>query len=429
MCSTVIVCVLYPRFELLAALGDRRALLSEPAALAPEAGREQVVGEVSAPAEAFGVVRGMRLGEAMSRCPALRLVPPDPEGVRSLWHAVLDRLEAIGAGVESDHAGAAFFESGGLRGLHGGDLAGVLAAARRALGPGARLGVAPSRFASHAAALQARPRRRSAPQRAEEAQTRRASAAGAAGAPLRGTVVVAQDAVRDFLAQLPVALLRTRPELQALPDVFERLGIRTLGEVAALPSRAVAERFGHPGLLALDLARGRDTPLAPRRPPEPVVERLDLPEAASGQQLERALELLVARVLARRERRGRALRALAVSARFVAGGTWRAATTLRQASADPERIRLALGPRLAELPAPAESLALEVEAFGPPAQDQGRLLDEAAAVRRARLGEAVRQARQAAGSEAALKVLDVDPGSRIPERRAVLAPFPDAPAS
>ena len=399
----MVVCVLYPRFELLAALGDRRALLAEPAALAPEAGREQVVGEVSAPAEAFGVVRGMRLGEAMSRCPGLRLVPPDPEGVRSLWHAVLDRLEAIGAAVESDSAGAAFFEADGLHGLHGGDLAGVLAAAARALGPGARMGAAPCRFAAHAAALQARPRRG------------------------RRSFVVEERQARDFLAPLPVALLRTRPELQALPEVFERLGIRTLGEVAALPSRAVAERFGHPGLLALDLARGRDTPLAPRRPPEPVVERLDLPEAASGQQLERALELLVARVLARRERRGRALRGLAVSARFVAGGTWRTAITLRHASADPERIRLALGPRLADLPAPAESLALEVEAFGPPAQDQGRLLDEAAAVRRARLGEAVRQARQAAGSEAALKVLDVDPGSRIPERRAVLAPFPEGP--
>jgi protein ImuB len=421
MRSIMVVCVLYPRFELIAALGDRRALLAEPAALAPEAGREQVVGEVSAPAEAFGVVRGMRLGEAMSRCPGLRLVPPDPEGVRSLWHAVLDRLEAIGAAVESDSAGAAFFEADGLHGLHGGDLAGVLAAAARALGPGARMGAAPCRFAAHAAALQARARRRTS------AAGGPLRGGGAASGPLRGAVVVAGEAARDFLAPLPVALLRTRPELQALPEVFERLGIRTLGEVAALPSRAVAERFGHPGLLALDLARGRDTPLAPRRPPEPVVERLDLPEAASGQQLERALELLVARVLARRERRGRALRGLAVSARFVAGGTWRTAITLRQASADPERIRLALGPRLADLPAPAESLALEVEAFGPPAQDQGRLLDEAAAVRRARLGEAVRQARQAAGSEAALKVLDVDPGSRIPERRAVLAPFPEGP--
>jgi protein ImuB len=418
MCSQMVVCVLYPRFELLAALGDRRALLSEPAALAPEAGREQVVGEVSAPAEAFGVVRGMRLGEAMSRCPALRLVPPDPEGVRSLWNTVLDRLEGIGAAVESDRAGVAFFDADGLHGIHGGDLAGVLAAARRALGAGARFGAAPSRFAAHAAALQARPRRRG---------RGRPYGAGLAGGHLApsGAVLVEEAAVREFLAPLPVSLLRARFELQALPEVLERLGIRTLGEVAALPSRAMAERFGHPGLLALDLSQGRDTPLEPRRPPEPVAERLELPEAASGQQLERALELLVSRVLARRERRGRSLRALAVSARFVAGGTWRTSITLRHTSADPARISLALAPKLAELPAPAESLALEVEAFGPPAHDQGRLLDDAAQIRRSRLGEAVRQARQAAGADAAMRVLDVDPDSRIPERRAVLAPFPD----
>jgi nucleotidyltransferase/DNA polymerase involved in DNA repair len=420
----MIVCILYPRFELLAALGDRRALISEPAALAPEAGREKLVGEVSAPAEAYGIVRGMRLGEAMSRCPALRLVPPDPEGVRSLWNSVLDRVEGIGAAVESDQAGAAFFETAGLEGIHGGDLAGVLAAARRKLSlslTGARYGAAPSRFAAYAAALQARPRRRG--------RSPGAAVHGTGPVLVSGAVVVEEAALRDFLAPLPVGILRTRPELQALPEVLEQLGLRTLGDVAGLPARAVSERFGHPGLLALDLARGRDLPLEPRRPPEPVSERLELPEAASGQQLERALELLIARVLARRERRGRSLRALAVSARFVAGGTWRTAVTLRHASADPARILLALAPKLAELPAPSESLALEVESFGPPAQDQGRLLDEAAAVRRGRLGEAVRQARQAAGGEAALRVLDLDPDSRIPERRAVLAPFPDAPAS
>ena len=430
MCSIMVICVLYPRFELLAALGDRRALLSEPAALAPEAGREQVVGEVSAPAEAFGIVRGMRLGEAMSRCPGLRLVPPDPEGVRSLWGAVLDRLEGMGAELESDHAGAAFFVAGGLEGIHGGDLAGVLAAARRALGAGARFGAAPCRFAAHAAALQARSRRRGPGPGVRGGSAPGVSGPGpdngSAARPSLNAVVIEPSHARDFLAPLPVGLLRTRPELQALPEVLERLGIRTLGELAALPARAIAERFGHPGLLALDLSRGRDTPLEPRRPSEPVVERLDLPEAASGQQLERALELLIARVLARRERRGRSLRGLAVSARFVAGGTWRTSVTLRHASAEPERIRLALAQKLAELPAPSESLALEVEAFGPPAHDQGRLLDEADSVRRARLGEAVRQARQAAGADAALRVLDVDPDSRIPERRAVLAPFPDA---
>lgn len=425
---TVIVCALYPRFELLAAFGDRQALLSEPAALAPEAGRTQVVGEVSAPAEAYGVVRGMRLGEAMSRCPGLRLVPPDPEGVRSLWGAVLNRLEGIGAAVESDHPGTAFFATAGLVGIHGGDLEGVLRAARRALGTGARFGAAPSRFAAHAAALQVRPRRRGG--RAGGGRGAGAAIAATGGGAATGqpvnAVVVAESRVRNFLAPLPAGLLRTRPELQALPEVLERLGIRTLGELAALPSRAVAERFGHPGLLALDLSRGRDTPLEPRRPFEPVVERLDLPEAASGQQLERALELLIARVLARRERRGRSLRGLALSARFVAGGTWRSSVTLRHASADAARIRLALAQRLAELPAPSESLALEVESFGPPAHDQGSLVAEGHEVRRSRLREAVRQARQAAGSEAALRVLDLDPDSRIPERRAVLAPYPDA---
>ncbi len=393
----MVICVLSPRFELVAALGDTRALLLEPVALAPEAGAEQAIGEVSAAAEAFGVVRGVRLGEALARCPELRLVPPDPLRVRELWNMVLDRLEGIGAAVESDRAGTAFFAAEGIEGIHGDGLDGVLAAARRAAGAGIRMGAAPSRFAAYAAALRTRPRSR------------------------RPNVVREREA-RAFLAPLPVALLRTRLELQALPEVLERLGIRTLGELGRLPARAMAERFGHPGLLALDLARGRDTPLDPRRPPEPVGESLDLPEAASGPQLERALELLLARVLARAERRGRSLRALAIAARFVAGGTWRRQVTLRRPSADPARIRLALLPRVAELPEPAEQLALEVEAFGPPAHEQGRLIDEDAG-RRARLGEAVRQARQAAGPDAALRVLELDEGSRVPERRAILAPY------
>ncbi|MEA2440058.1 MAG: protein ImuB [Thermoleophilaceae bacterium] len=396
----MVVCVLFSRFALVAALEGRRELMGEPVALAPEAGRRQVIGEVSPAAEAFGVVPGMRVGEALARCPELRLVPPDPEGVRSLWRRALERLERIGAACESDREGEAFFEADGLRGIHGG-LDGVLEAARVAVGRGARIGCAPGRFSAYAAALRARPRRRS-------------------------TVTVAARTVQPFLAPLPVGLLRSRAGLEHLPELLERLGVRTIGELAALPPAAVAERFGYPGLLALDLAHGRDTPLEPRRPPEPVIERLELPEAASGPQLERALELLVARVLSRPERRGRTLRSLALGARFVEGGTWRTRATLRSASADAARLQLLLAPKLGELPAPAESIALEVEAWGPPAQDQGRLVEDRspAAVRRARIAEAVGQLRQAVGPEAALRVLDVDPDSRLPERRAVLAPYP-----
>jgi len=394
----MVVCVLIPRFSLLAALGDRRVLAEEAVVLGPEPGREQAIGEVSPLAETFGVAAGMRVGEALSRCPELRLVPPDPEGVRELWEIVLGRIEAIGGAPESARAGVAFFDAGGLRGIHGGSLGGVLDAARGRLGR-ARLGVAPSRFAAWCAASETSRR--------------------------RSTLKVDARRLERFLDPLPVGLLRERSELEGIPEVLERLGIRTLGELAALPTPALVERFGHPGLLARELAHGRDLPLRPRRPPEPVTERVELPEGVSGQQLERTLELLIARMLARSERRGRALRAVALSARFVAGGTWRSEVTLRHASAEPERLRIVLTPRLGELPAPAESLALEVEAFGPPAREQTRMLDGGEAERRGRLAEAVHQARQAAGEGAALRVLDVDPGSRIPERRAVLAPFPD----
>ncbi|MFL5841533.1 MAG: hypothetical protein ACJ77Z_13875 [Thermoleophilaceae bacterium] len=407
----MVVCVLLHRLPLIAALGGARSgLMGQPVALAPEPGREQRVGEVSPAAEAFGVVPGMRMGEALSRCPDLRLVAPDPEATRDYWNSALDRLEGIGAAPESDEPGVAWFEADGLRRLHGGHLEGVMAGAKRVLPAGVRIAAAPSRFAAYAAARHTRAR-----------------IGIPASARRRGDPIISEATVRAFLAPLPVALLRSRPGLAELPEVLERLGLRTLGQFAALPAARVSERFGHPGLLALELAQGRDTRLEPRRPAEPVLERLALPDAASGMQLERALELVIARLLARRERRGRSLRALALSARLVEGGTWRISVPLRRPSADPARLRLALAPRLADLPAPAESLAVGVEAFGPPAHDQSPLVEDPAAERRSKLGDAVRHVRRAAGEDALMRVLEVDPESRLPERRALLAPYPEVP--
>src|SRR4051812_33505346 len=69
MFEPVIVCVLIPRFALAVAAGGREALAAGPLALAPELGREQLIGEGSAAAEAYGVHAGMRVGEALARCP------------------------------------------------------------------------------------------------------------------------------------------------------------------------------------------------------------------------------------------------------------------------------------------------------------------------------------------------------------------------
>jgi protein ImuB len=394
----MIACCLFPRFQLTVAAGDRSELLQTPAALAPEPGGVQCVREVSLAAEAFGVHPGMRLGEALARCPRLTLVPPDPAGVADAWERLLVRLESIGASVEPERPGLVCFEARGMLRLHGG-IEGVLAAARRALRTPARYGVAPSRFAAVAAATRARVRR---------------------------AVIVSGDRVqaREFLASMPVALLRARPVLAELPEALERLGVATLGELAALPPATVADRFGRPGLLAHELACGGDGALRPRPASEMVREALELPEAGSGVQLERGLGLLIDRVLARRERRGRTLRAVVLSAVLVEhGGTWREQVVFREALADPVRMRLALAPRLVMIPAPADKLRLAVERFGPAASDQRALLEDPAAARVARLREAIRQARAAAGSDAALRVLEVDPDSRFPERRVVLTPF------
>src|SRR5215208_6771170 len=125
---SMFVCILLPRFELAVAAGGREALASGPLALAPEIGREPLIGETSAAAEAYGVRAGLRLGEALARCPTLRLVTPDPAGVADAWERVVAALEGIGAAVESGAPGTAWFSAGGLKTLHGGTLDGVLAA-------------------------------------------------------------------------------------------------------------------------------------------------------------------------------------------------------------------------------------------------------------------------------------------------------------
>jgi protein ImuB len=277
----------------------------------------------------------------------------------------------------------------------------VLAKAGKAVGGAVRLGAGPTRFCAYAVASNARPRRR--------------------------PVVVARAAARGFLAPLGVSLLAGRlpgpaREAERLVGSLERLGVATLGDLAGLPRIAIADRFGELGLSAHDLASGTDTPLRPRRPHEELVQALGLPEAAYGTQLDRALELLIERLVADPRRKGRTIRLLRLEARLAGGGSWRAEVAMRSATASPERLGLALGPKLAGLPAPAATLALRALELGPEGAEQHALAPAPGEERRERLSEAVRQARAAGGRDALLRIVDVEPGSRIPERRAMLVP-------
>lgn len=428
----MIACAHLPRFELSVAAGGRAAverstLAGRPlavAAQAPAGGggvRGGRVGEVSAAAEARGVAAGMALAEALVRCPELELVPADPLGVAEAWEAVLLALEALGAAVESASPGLVYFALDGLLRLHRG-LDQLLDATRRACaaGPGGgspRIGVGPTRFYALAAALAARPRRG------------------------RNVLHGGPASIRHWLGEQPLALLLHDERVAELHAPLRRLGLRRLRELDALGADALSDRFGAVGGRAHRLVRGEEEPLAPRQPPERVGESLQLDEADAGPALERVLLVLVQRLLARRERDGRALRSATISARLLEGGTWRQTVVFRRATADGTRICLALAPQLARLPAPAESLRLEVDRFGPPLAEQDQLpgvgagagvgadggasgLDSAARqLGRARLSEAIDQARTAAGPDAALRVVLVEPDSRVPERRSALAPF------
>lgn len=296
-------------------------------------------------------------------------------------------LEALGAAVEAPRAGEAFFGVDGLRGIYGGSAEGVLAAARRALGRRALIGTGPTRFAAFLAAA-------------------------GWGSPVR------------------VAALRSRlgaeeREVEALLEALERLGIETLPALARLSADQVADRFGRLGLAALRLARGEDEPLRPRAPHEDLAEWIELPEGTAGRQLDRALELLVDRLLALPQRAGRTLLGVRLGARLAGGGSWSVEQGLGRPSASARVLRRLLAPRLEELPGPATALRLRALGLGPAASDQLELAVGGEEPRRRRLGAAVREVRAAQGAGALLKVLPVDSASRVPERWAMLTPFPE----
>jgi protein ImuB len=312
---------------------------------------------------------------------------PDPVEVTEATEEMVRALEALGAAVESERPGEAFFAVDGLRGLYGGDSTGVLAAARRAVGEEWGIGTGCTRFAAFLAA----------------------------GSCLR---------------PVSVAALRTRlrvPEREAdeLIEALERLGIDTLKEFSGLSTDQVSDRFGPLGLRALQLCRGDEEPLRPRTPHEELAEEIELPEGTAGSRLDRALELLVDRLLASPRRKGRTLLGLRLGALLAAGGSWSVEQGLGRPSASARVLRNVLAPRLEELPGPATALRLRAVGLGPPARDQLELSVGGSEPRRRRLGAAVREVRAAQGAEALLKILPVDGSSRVPERWAMLTPYPE----
>jgi protein ImuB len=394
----MVACLAIPGFELRAALRKQPGLQLRPAALAPVAGSEPLIGPVTAAAEALGVRPGMRMGEALATCPGLVLVEQDPAAAEEAWEQILRSLEDAGFAVDPAGVGCVYFETRGVERLYGG-LEPALKRALAAVGPtwDARLGAAERRFAALAAANVARPGQ---------------------------VLVVSDDRLRDFLAPLPLELVPLEPRRRA---ELRELGVKKVGELAGLPGAAVAERLGPDGRRAWGLARGgKAARVRGRRPPAEIVEALEFPEAIGNElTLRRAFGALLETLLARPERAGRFARKLALSARLVGGGSWRRTVTLRDPTVEPDRLKAALGPKLTELPAPVVELRLELVELTEHDGDQLQLLPAAGGELDVRLREGLRQVRASTGTGSVNQVVEVAPWSRVPETRSVFVPRDD----
>lgn len=198
-------------------------------------------------ARAEGVRPGLRKREAQSRCPRLTVVDHDPGRDARAFEPVVTAVEEVAVGVEVIHPGACALAARGPARYFGGEEP------------------AAERIVEHIAQTCA-----------VESQVGIADGMFAAGLAARAGQLVPAGGTPEFLAGLPVATL----DRLDLTDLLRRLGIRTLGDFAALPAGDVLARFGFDAALAHRLAAGRDhRPLAVRRPPPDldVTETFDEP--------------------------------------------------------------------------------------------------------------------------------------------------------
>jgi protein ImuB len=152
----------------------------------------------------------------------------------------------------------------------------------------------------------------------------------------------------EALAPLPLAALRVEEPVLA---AARRLGLETVGDLLSLPRGPLQRRFGKTLLARLDQALGRSgepiEPVVPEEPPSAVLRFAE--PIATAEAIEKALEILLDRLIGSLRNEGLGVRRLALLADRVDGAVQQTAVGTSRATRDPAHLRRLLWAKIEKI--------------------------------------------------------------------------------
>lgn len=341
-----------------------------------------------------GVRPGMTLRNAEQLCPPAAVVEPRPEATARLRERLASALYDLAPAVEVQIEGITLANLEGLPPRVKGEAVREMRRRLRAVAhTEPRLGIAPGPFAARLAAKRARP----------------------------GRVLQVEDAA-EFLRALPAAELDLPAELH---DRLDLLGLRTLGQVAAIGPRRLESQLGPPGRHVVLLARG-DEPgrLKPWRPARCLGARRRLePPVEDREALLFIAHALCGDLAQELGLRGAGAKRLRVRLGVEGGEPERRESLVRHPLSSMAELFGLAGAWLREWQprAPVEEVAIEVPELEPAGRRQLRLWvgGDAAAEE---VQAALERLQERHGDGVAMHVRPALPNSGIPAQRYVLEP-------
>jgi DNA polymerase-4 len=405
------LCVLLPNFPLHCeiqrhAAKDRPSIVLQPK---DEAGSQKIVLDFSPELERLHP--GMALQPAISSYGEVDLIQADIPHYWSVFNKILDKLEEKSPLVEGSELGCAYIGMDGLQLLYRNDES-LVEAVRDGI-PAAfkvQTGIANGKFLSYLIARYA------------EIQTAASSHDSARTHHNYHRQAVPSADITTFLKDLPCDVL---PISDKSKSKLHNYGIRTLGQVSKLPQGPLQAQFGPEGKRILELARGYDdTPLYQRSLEEIIEESSTLSSVTvSLSSILNAMESLFAHTFARNVLKGRGIRSLILWTRGWSGEHWERRLQFKEPAMGPKSIiaRVKLVLETYPQPGPVEQVGIRITSLGYSDGRQKSLFSEVRA--KDHLMEDIRQLNIRMGDNQVFKVKEVEPWSRIPERRYALTPL------